>query len=90
MSTASLNIQIDSDLKRQSEEIFNELGLTMSSALTIFLRRTVNNRGIPFELKFDEPNKETLAVIQDVDFGQNMSKPFNNVKELMEDLDADD
>jgi len=90
MATTNLNVRIDEDLKKQSEEIFYELGLTMSTALTVFLRQTVRSKGIPFEMRLNTPNEETLAAIQDVNLNRNMSRPFNSVKELMEDLDADD
>ena len=90
MATTNLNVRIDADLKKQSEDIFNELGLTMSTALTVFLRQTVRSRGIPFDMRLNTPNEETLAAIQDVNLNRNMSRPFNSVKELMEDLDADD
>ena len=90
MATTNLNIRIDSDLKKQAEQIFSELGLNMSTALNVFLRQTVRSNGIPFEMRLDVPNEETLAAINDVNLRRNMSKPFNNVKALMEDLDADD
>jgi DNA-damage-inducible protein J len=90
MATTNLNIRIDSDLKKQSEEIFNELGLTMSTALTVFLRQTVRSRGIPFDMRLNFPNEETIAAIKDVEQNRNMSRPFHSVKELMEDLDAED
>jgi len=90
MATTNLNIRIDAELKKKAEEIFNELGLNMSTALTVFLRQTVRSNGIPFELRLDTPNAETLAAIEDVRQRRNLSKPFNSVKELMEDLNADD
>lgn len=90
MPTTNLNIRIDSDLKKQAENIFNELGLNMSTALTVFLRQTVRSNGIPFDMRLEIPNEETLAAIKDVNLKRNMSKPFNSVKELMEDLNADD
>ena len=90
MATTNLNVRIDADLKKQSEEIFNELGLNMSTALTVFLRQTVRSRGIPFEMRLNIPNEETIAAIQDANMGCNMSRQFHSVKELMEDLDADD
>jgi len=90
MATTNLNVRIDADLKKQSEEIFNELGLTMSAALTVFLRQTVRSKGIPFDVRLNTPNEETLVAIKDVNLGRNMSRQFNSVKELMEDLDADD
>jgi DNA-damage-inducible protein J len=88
LATTNLNIRIDADLKKQSESILNELGLTMSTALTVFLRQTVRSNGIPFEMRLNTPNDDTLAAIQDVNINRNMSKPFHSVKELMEDLDA--
>ena len=90
MATTNLNIRIDAELKKQSEQIFNELGLNMSTALTVFLRQTVRSNGIPFEMRLNIPNDETLAAIEDVNLSRNMSRSFNSVKELMEDLDADD
>ena len=90
MATTNLNVRIDADLKKQSEDIFNELGLTLSAALTVFLRQTVRSKGIPFEIRLNIPNEETIAAIKDVNLNRNMSRPFHSVKELMEDLDADD
>ncbi len=88
MSTTNLNIRIDEDLKKSAEHIFNELGLNMSTALTVFLRQTVRYNGIPFDLRLEIPNEETLKAIDDVNNNRNMSRPFKSVKELMEDLDA--
>jgi len=90
MATTNLNIRIDEDLKKQAEEIFNELGLNMSTALTVFLRQAVRSNGIPFEMRLETPNAETLAALEDVRLRRNLRGPFNSVKELMEDLDADD
>jgi len=89
MATTNLNIRIDADLKKQAEQIFNELGLNMSTALTAFLRQTIRSNGIPFDLRLEVPSEETLAAINDVNLDRNMSKPFHSVKALMEDLDAD-
>jgi len=57
IATTSLNIRIDAELKKQSEEIFKELGLTMSAAMTIFLRQTVRTNGIPFDMRLESTEK---------------------------------
>jgi DNA-damage-inducible protein J len=90
MATTNLNIRIDEDLKKQAEAIFTELGLNMSTALTVFLRQTVRYQGIPFEMRLETPNAETLAAMEDVRLRRNLKGPFGNVKELMEDLNAED
>ncbi|MCR5151082.1 MAG: type II toxin-antitoxin system RelB/DinJ family antitoxin [Clostridiales bacterium] len=88
MATTNINIRIDDNLKKDAENLFNYLGLTMSSAITMFLRSAVNNDGIPFELKRHVPNTETLAAIEDVKNGRNLHGPFDSIDKLPEDLNA--
>ena len=65
MATTNLNIRTDKGIKDQAEQIFNELGLTMTTAINIFLRTAVRERGIPFELKLEEPDDTTKAAIEE-------------------------
>ena len=65
MATTNLNIRIDKDIKDQAEEIFNELGLNMTTAVNMFLRTAIREQGIPFELKLDVPNETTIAAIEE-------------------------
>ena len=60
MPATNLNIRTDKEIKNQAEEIFNELGLNMTTAINMFLRTVVREYGIPFELKLDVP-QETAA-----------------------------
>ncbi|NJD02026.1 MAG: type II toxin-antitoxin system RelB/DinJ family antitoxin [Ruminiclostridium sp.] len=87
-NTTNLNIRVDEDLKRKAEAVFSDLGLNMSTAMNIFLRYSVRYGGIPFDLRIEKPNTETLSAIDDVNNNRNMSKPFDSVKALMEDLNA--
>lgn len=50
---ANLNIRIDDTLKKQAENVFSEIGISLSAATTIFLKQVVRYNGIPFELKVD-------------------------------------
>ena len=65
MATTNLNIRTDTDVKNQADAIFSELGLNMTSAINIFLRTTIRERGIPFVLKLDVPNETTSAAIEE-------------------------
>jgi DNA-damage-inducible protein J len=47
---AQVNIRIDDDLKIRADNIFDELGLNMSTAFTMFIRQTIRQGGIPFEV----------------------------------------
>ena len=64
MATTNLNIRTDKAIKDQAEEIFNELGLNMTTAVNIFLRAAIREHGIPFELKLEVPNDTTAAAIE--------------------------
>lgn len=88
MATTNLNIRIDKDVKDKSDAIFSELGLTMTSAINIFLRTAIREHGIPFSLKLEEPNETTIAAIEE---GKKIakskkSKSYHSVEELREDL----
>lgn len=48
---ATITIRIDESLKKESSEIFDQLGMDMTTAIRIFLKQSVMNRGLPFELK---------------------------------------
>ena len=65
MATTNLNIRTDKAIKDQAEEIFNELGLIMTTGVNMFLRTAIREHGIPFELKLDVPNETTAATIQE-------------------------
>ena len=65
MSTTNLNIRTDKDIKDQAETIFNELGINMTTAINMFLRATIREHGIPFELKLEVPNDITSEAIDE-------------------------
>jgi DNA-damage-inducible protein J len=64
-ATTNLNIRTDKEIKDQAEQIFSELGLSMTTAVNMFLRTTIREHGIPFELKLDVPNETTAAAIEE-------------------------
>jgi DNA-damage-inducible protein J len=50
---ANLNIRVDDAVKRQADAVFAELGLSLSTATTIFLKQVIRCNGIPFDLRLD-------------------------------------
>ena len=65
MVTTNLNIRTDKHVKEQAELIFNELGLSMTTAINMFLKTSIRENGIPFQLKLDIPNKATADAIRE-------------------------
>ncbi|MGN1338323.1 MAG: type II toxin-antitoxin system RelB/DinJ family antitoxin [Candidatus Coprovivens sp.] len=60
---SAINIQVDSELKKDATLVLTELGLSMSSAITLFLKQVVKRNGIPFEVTNTAPNKKILDVL---------------------------
>ena len=83
--TSNLSVRIDPVLKESSERILNQLGIPMSSAITLFLKQVVINNGIPFDVKLpkgivniddlsdEEIQKEIKKGIDDFDNGRYVS-----------------
>lgn len=90
MAQISINIRMDSDLKRQFEEFCSDIGMSMTTAFTVFAKKAVRENRIPFQLDRDIPNEETRRAIEEAEKGINLSKGYHSVEELMEALNADD
>ena len=90
MAPAVLNIRTDSQVKEQADTIFKELGLSMSAAVNVFLKQTIRNNGIPFELTLDKPNTETVAAMKEADeiLNNPYRKTYKSFKEAREELDV--
>ena len=63
-NTTNLCIRIDPELKAQAESLFDDLGMTLTTAITVFFRQAVRENRIPFEIKWDRPGKETAAAMR--------------------------
>ncbi len=90
MATTNLNVRVDEDLKKNAEDLLNDLGMNMSTAINVFLRQLVRVHGIPFEIKAEVPNAETLAAFAEVEEMKKHPeryKGYTNIDELFEDLD---
>ena len=80
-------IRIDNDLKKECDLIFDDLGLTLSGAMTLFLKQVVKTGGIPFELKAHVPNKETRKTLDAILSGkEKLNGPFDTPQEMMKEL----
>lgn len=60
--TTNISIRMDVELKSQADELFAELGMNISTAFNIFVRQSLREGGIPFNVTI-KPNKETVAAM---------------------------
>lgn len=61
----------------------------MTAAFTIFAAKVARERRISFEVTAETPNKTTINAMKNILDSKDMSRLFSSVKELMEDLYAD-
>jgi DNA-damage-inducible protein J len=86
---AQINISIDEVLKEKAELLFEDLGLNMSTAFNIFIRQSIREGGIPFEVTtnvgtfFSETNMRVLKEsIEEANQGKFISKSIEELREL--------
>ncbi|MCI8982325.1 MAG: type II toxin-antitoxin system RelB/DinJ family antitoxin [Hungatella sp.] len=75
MATTSITIRMDENLKRQAEILFDDMGLNMTTAITMFTKAVVRQNKIPFEISADpfysEENQRHLQkAISDLEAGK--------------------
>lgn len=67
VATTNFSVRLDSDLKKRSEAIYGELGINLTTAINVFLRKSLTAGGFPFDVRIDEPNKETMLALLEAD-----------------------
>lgn len=86
---ANISIRMDDDLKAKAEELFDDLGMNMTTAFTIFVKQAIREQAIPFAISREIPNEETLAAIKEVQQMKqdpSMGKVYTDVDEMMKEL----
>lgn len=86
--TSAINVNVPTDVKEEATNLFNSLGLNMSTAINIFLKRAIYERGIPFEIK-QQPSKELTEALKELDYMENHPeeyKVYHDVDKMFEDI----
>ena len=65
MPKVSTNISLDADLKKASQELYADLGMDLTTAVTIFLKQSLRVQGLPFIVTRENPNAETAAALNE-------------------------
>lgn len=88
MESTNITIRMDRELKKQAEELFSDLGMNLTTALTIFVKQAVREQQLPFMVSKGY-NLETIQAIENTRNKIGMSRSFTSIADLMEDLNAD-
>ncbi|MBQ7265307.1 MAG: type II toxin-antitoxin system RelB/DinJ family antitoxin [Firmicutes bacterium] len=77
VKTANLYARIEPDVKEQAENILSSLGIPVSSAINMFYKQIIMQKGIPFELKIPTPPND-LSKMSKVEFEKKMEEAYND------------
>jgi DNA-damage-inducible protein J len=66
-NTTNISIRMDADLKTQADALFAELGMNLSTAFNIFVRQSIREGRIPFDISLNQPNAETIAALMEAE-----------------------
>ena len=88
MTTTTISIRMDKNLKKEADSLFDEMGITMSAAVNMFVRKAVRTQKIPFEIDvLYTPNEETAKAIDAGEKEMQTSKAYKNLGKLFEALE---
>ncbi|MGM9611239.1 MAG: type II toxin-antitoxin system RelB/DinJ family antitoxin [Candidatus Woodwardiibium sp.] len=86
MAQTTINIRMDEELKKSFENVCDELGLNMSTAMTIFAKKMSRERRIPFEVSYDPFFSESN--MQAIRESRAQIQSGNTVFKTMDELEA--
>ena len=88
--TANINIRIEPETKKSAEELFSSFGITLTDAVNIFLKKSIMEGGLPFEMRLPRYNKATEDAINEARLimsGDLHPKKYKSARELFDELD---
>ena len=87
-NTTNISIRMDSELKAQADALHAELGMNLSTAFNIFVRQSIREGRIPFDISLNQPNRETIAAMLEAErIAKDRSvKGYSDLNELFKEL----
>ena len=87
-NTTNFSVRMDSDIKKQCEAVYGELGINLTTAINVFLRQSLRVGGFPFDVRLKQPNKETIeAMLEAERIARDPSvKRYSDVEEALKAL----
>jgi len=85
---SNVSFRIDTDIKNQADRLFAELGLNMTTAFNVFLRQSIREGSIPFQITVNTPNAETIAAMLEAEKIKSdpSVKRYSDVEEALKEL----
>ena len=82
MATKSANLyaRIEPDVKEKAESILSTLGIPASSAINMFYKQIILQRGLPFEVKIPSARPVDISTLSEVEFNEELEKGYADMQ----------
>ena len=87
MAKVSTNIGLDAELKKSAQELFADFGMDLTTAITLFLKQSVREQRIPFEIRRLQPNTQTLIALAEYEEMKQHPEKYKRYSTFQEALD---
>lgn len=86
--TTNFSVRMDSDIKKQCERLYGELGMTLTTAINVFLRQSLRSGGFPFDIRLEQFNRETVSAMLEAEHLSHdpSVKRYSDVEEALQEL----
>ena len=87
-NTSNFSVRMDSDIKKQCEALYGELGMNLTTAINVFLRQSLRVGGFPFDVTVNTPNAATIAAMKEAErlAKDPSAKCYSDVEETLREL----
>ncbi len=87
-NTINFSVRMDSEIKKQCESLYSQLGMNLTTAINVFLRQSLRVGGLPFDVRLEQPNKDTIAAMLEAEKIAHDSsvKRYSDVEEALLEL----
>ena len=89
MAKINTNISLDGELKKEAICLFSSFGLDLSTAITLFLQQAVREKRIPFEIRMEIPNRETIEALKEIEMmkeDKEKYKRYDSIDDALKDI----
>jgi DNA-damage-inducible protein J len=84
---ASLNVKIDRNVKKEADFVANSMGMTLSTAINVFVRQMVSEHAIPFRIQIIDGNSRQFTQLIDDIRTENKETGFLSDEEINNEID---
>lgn len=83
LKTADVRSRIDEQLKAEATSVLQDCGLTISSAIRLFLEQVVQEQRVPFEIKRKQPSLKTAQALKEA---KDIEQHYGSINQMMAEL----